>query len=400
MRRKPVPYKYAVKLLDVRRFTLYSLGNTPLIVLISDQVPSPEEVCAAIHDAVLERLINEEERERRSRHRPERKRPWSPTKTKAPFQDAVSRKVRKHTVEDELRIAETVIERLGTPWKPSKRGRKPHYSPKKLAAAILIKESRNLSFEKLSTELKNHNYDARTEEARERGEEPKSPCPSQLHWAMTKIPEKYLEKALQILNQMVAEEHAKLFGEENLNDYGIDSTEDTCTTLKEVMAAMKTKLHHQTVRYHILSQLETNTVVAVKATKNTRDARPLLKHVPPGSTVYMDADYDVEYNYEYGQKRGITLIVYPKLYDGKPYKGRHRRQAQKDFSEEKYGRRKLVERPIGNRKARDGGTLNYRRPDMQRKGLLLKYIAHNISAFFTQKAWQEELRPVQFPQKG
>ena len=27
--RKPVPYKYAVKLLDVRRFTLYSPGNTP-----------------------------------------------------------------------------------------------------------------------------------------------------------------------------------------------------------------------------------------------------------------------------------------------------------------------------------------------------------------------------------
>jgi hypothetical protein len=29
MHRKPVPYKYTVKLLDLRRFTLYSLGNTP-----------------------------------------------------------------------------------------------------------------------------------------------------------------------------------------------------------------------------------------------------------------------------------------------------------------------------------------------------------------------------------
>ena len=94
---------------------------------------------------------------------------------------------------------------------------------------------------------------------------------------MAKIPEKYLEKALQILNRIVAEEHAKLFGEENLNDYGIDSTEDTCTTLKEVVAAMKTKLHNQTVKYHILSQLATNTVVAVGATKTSGDARPLLK---------------------------------------------------------------------------------------------------------------------------
>jgi hypothetical protein len=56
---------------------------------------------------------------------------------------------------------------------------------------------------------------------------------------------------------------------------------------------------------------------------------------------------------------------------GSPTRGRHRLRAQKDFSGEKYGRRKLVERPIGNREALDGGKLNYRRPEMQRKGLLL-----------------------------
>ena len=122
--------------------------------------------------------------------------------------------------------------------------------------------------------------------------------------------------------------------------------------------AMKTELHRQTVKYGILARLVTNTVEAVVASKNTRDARSLLSYVPPGVTVYMDADYDVEYNYEYGQERRITLIVYPKLYDEKPYGGYHRHQAQKNFSKKKYGRRKLVERPIGNREARDGGTLN------------------------------------------
>lgn len=394
MRRKPVSYEYAVKLLDVKRFTLYSLGNTPLIALIQGQVPPLEEVYVDIHDAVLERLVSEEKREQRNKHRPKKKRPWSPTKTKAPFQDAVSIKARGHTLEDELKIAEAVIEKLGEPWETSKMGRKPRYSPKKLAAAILIKEARGLSLEKLSTELKNHNYDARTEEAKEKEGGYKSPCPSQLHWAMTKIPEEYLKKALQILDLMAVEEHTKLFGEENLKEYSIDSTEDTCTMLEEVMVSMKTELHHQTVKYHILARLAVNTVVAVEATKNTKDARPLLKHVPPGSTVYMDADYDVEYNYEYGQERGITLIVYPKLYGGKPYGGHHRRQAQKDFSKEKYGRRKLVERPIGNRETRDGSTLNYRRPDMRRKGLLLKYVAHNIRALFTQQDWQEVLQPV------
>ena len=54
-----------------------------------------------------------------------------------------------------------------------------------------------------------------------------------------------------------------------------------------------------------------------------------------------------------------------------------------------------MERPIGNRAARDGGTLNYRRPDTRRKGLTLKYIAHNLRALSTRLAWQEILRPAQ-----
>ncbi len=399
VRRKPVSYKYAIKLLDVQRFTLYSLGSTPLIACISDQIPPLEEVYTALHEAVLERLAQEAKREQRNKYRPERKRPWSPTKTKVPFQDAASKRARDHTLKDDLKIATAVVEKLGSPWNSSKMGRKPHYSPKKLVAAILVKEIRGgMSFESLSTELKNQGYDARTEEAKEKEEKgSRSPCPSQLHWAMTKIPEDYLKKALQILDQMAAEEHTKLFGEENLPEYSVDSTDDTGTTLKEVTVAMKTELHRQTVKYGLLVRLVTNTVVAVEASKNKRDARPLLSYVPPGATVYLDADYDVEYNYEYGQERRITLIVYPKLYGEKPYKGRHRHQAQKDFSKKKYGRRKLVERPIGNREARDGSTLNYRRPDMQRKGLLLKYIAHNIRALFTQQAWPEILRPVQFP---
>lgn len=179
VRRKPVSYKYAVRLLDVQRFTLYILGNTPLIAHISVQIPSLEEVYTDIHEAVLERLVQEARREQRNKHRPERKRPWSPTKTKAPFQDAVSKRARDHTLKDDLKIATAVVEKLGSPWNPSKMGRKPHYSPKKLAAAILVKEMRGgMSFETLSTELKNQGYDARTEEAKEKEEKgPKSPAP-------------------------------------------------------------------------------------------------------------------------------------------------------------------------------------------------------------------------------
>nr|MDO8075828.1 transposase [Candidatus Freyarchaeota archaeon] len=397
--RTPVSYKYALRLLDVRRFTLHSFGGTTLILLVSAPIPSVEEVCAAVEEIVLERLILEEEREQRSGHLPERRRPWSRTRTKAPLLDCVGREARRQNLKKRLEIVTAVVETLGEPWNPSGRGRKPKYSPKKLAAAVLVKETSNTSFERLAAELGDVGYDARTEEAKAKGEDSKTPCPSHLHWVMTKIPEDYLAKALELLDQMVAEEHARLFGEERPEEYSIDSTEDTCTTLEEARVAMRTVLQHQTVRYNILTRLVTNTVRAAEAppSRNTRDVRPLLNRVPPGAVVYMDREYDVEYNYEEGSKRGITLIVRQKLYRGKPYKGRFRREAQRAFDKGRYRRRKLVERPIGNRKTRDGGKLKYRRPDMRRKGLLLKYIAHNIHGWFMQLAWSRALQPVQAP---
>jgi len=55
--------------------------------------------------------------------------------------------------------------------------------------------------------------------------------------------------------------------------------------------------------------------------------------VPPGSTVCMDPEYDAPgTTCEYGFKRRITLIVRPRLRDGKPYGGRHRSQALREFS--------------------------------------------------------------------
>ena len=222
--RKPVSYGYVVKLLDVRRHSLHSLSDTPLVFIASQPTPSPEKVCADVHRAVLDRLTKEAEREARSRHLPKRRRPWSPVRTKAPLIDTVAKRARSRPLRDHLKVAEEVAERLGAPWEPSKRGRKPSFSPKKLAAILMVKELMGLSFEALSSELKAIDYDARTEEAKERGRGAKSPCPSHLHWALKRIPEEYLERALRLIDEMVVEEHARLFGTGRLSEYSVDST--------------------------------------------------------------------------------------------------------------------------------------------------------------------------------
>jgi hypothetical protein len=88
-------------------------------------------VCAATHEAVLERL-NKRGRKGEAQQTPTgEEETMVSNKNQGPLKDAVGRKTRKHTVEEELRIAEAVIERLGPPGNPQKRGRKPQLQPKK-----------------------------------------------------------------------------------------------------------------------------------------------------------------------------------------------------------------------------------------------------------------------------
>jgi hypothetical protein len=110
-------------------------------------------------------------------------------KNQGPLKDAVGREARKHTVEEELRIAEAVIERLGTPPETLKEGAKITLQPKKASRSNPHKRGKRLKLRKtLHNNSKTTTTTQRTEEARERGEEPKSPCSSQLHWAWPKSP--------------------------------------------------------------------------------------------------------------------------------------------------------------------------------------------------------------------
>ncbi|MHA1268018.1 MAG: hypothetical protein ACTSRS_22555, partial [Candidatus Helarchaeota archaeon] len=54
-----------------------------------------------------------------------------------------------------------------------------------------------------------------------------------------------------------------------------------------------------------------------------------------------------------------------------------------------YRSRKMVERPVGNMERRDGNKIHNKRPDMKRKGELLRAFAHNTKAYFMQEAWHE-----------
>ncbi|MHA1363623.1 MAG: hypothetical protein ACTSP1_13985 [Candidatus Freyarchaeota archaeon] len=115
----PVSYHYALRLLDVQRFTLYSLGNTPLMLVVSTPVPPVEEACTDVESVVLERVISEEQRMQHSSHLPERKRPWSAARTRAPLRDRVGREARSLHLREYLPLVENIITILRPPVEAS-----------------------------------------------------------------------------------------------------------------------------------------------------------------------------------------------------------------------------------------------------------------------------------------
>jgi len=352
-----------------------------------------EDLLNQINERIIKETTREILRDERNILRDERKQAWSPKRTKAPFYGRARGNSRIVSFQKVVELAEKVVDHLGTPWKESKRGRPPQFSSKKLTSALLVKHYFPLSFETLREKLLEIRLDCRKDTNNRRGV--KVPSTSELHWTLSKIPIKYLQEALRLLDDWTVELHTDLFGIEKLNKLGVDGTETTCIELEEYMSGLKKGLRRETNRVNALIRLVTNTVCEVKSSKkeNLRDLTKLLKCRKKSKRsisqleIYGDGAYDAEKNYEITSLNESELIVKPTKYTKKKPRGFFRKQGHTTFSARKYKIRKTVERPFGNISLRDGNKLWYKRPDMRQKGEILRFIAHNMKAYFMQEAW-------------
>ncbi|NVM52566.1 MAG: hypothetical protein HWN66_02600 [Candidatus Helarchaeota archaeon] len=400
----PVPLDYAIRLCNVDKFSLFSFSGRGFLGFLKASPKwdenSPhfiENLLNEVGEAIKDEVVKEILRDEKNQLRPEKKQLWNSLRTKAPFYDRARGKSKVNSFEDAIELAQKLVNQLGPPWKPAKRGRPPTYRSEKITSGLLAKHFSDLSFDQLRAELKKIRFDCRL------NPDPESefgiPSKSELHWAMMKIPEAYLEEALRLLDEWTAESHGDLFGTSELNKFGVDGTSIQCDTLEEALIAGHQRFRRTTDRLNLISRLVTNTVTEMSSSihENTKDLRKLLKMRKKSGRslhdmeVVGDKDYDVEYNYQYATQNHVTVTIKPKTYAGKPYKGRFRRKAQANFSNKNYKTRKKVERPFGNMEMRDGNKLHYKRPDMKRKGELLRIIAHNMKAYFMQEAWAQVL---------
>jgi len=340
-------------------------------------------------------VVDEILRTERNKLRPERKQAWSILRTKAPFYDRARRKAQVKSFEDMLELAQKVVDYLGPPWEQSTRGRPPFYNKEKMTSVVLTKHFFPYSFETLRAKLKEVRFDCRiSPESKRKG---RIPSKSQLHWVMMKIPEPYFQEAVRLMDEWAVDSHNALFGTTEVNKFGVDSTEIQCDPLEEALIAGHKRLRRTTDKLNFISRLVTNTISEISSSQheNTKDLRKLLKtrkeadRSIEGMEIIGDRDYDVEYNYRYAVENKVVVTIKPKLFAGKPYKGRYRRKVQANFSSKTYRSRKMVERPVGNMERRDGNKIHYKRPDMKKKGELLRAFAHNTKAYFMQEAWHE-----------
>jgi hypothetical protein len=345
--------------------------NIPSIMIPGDffvpfKVKIPEEaIIARLVDCAFDEVVQRVYTQERNALRSEKVRPWG-LRTYRPFrgqlQDA------KPSFSEMLRIAEEVIDEIGMPMSPKSRGRRRKYEWKQILAVLLCKGVQ--SFHDLERVLRDTGY------CKTGG---RTPCDSELHYVYSQIPEEWLDKALQYQDDKVTVLYAKF--DKFLNEFVIDGTGIPCDSLVVRVAALQKQLAKETEEITILTRLITNTVRAISSHTNKISA--LSASLEPGSIIYADPEYDVKENYSDAEWGKLDILVKPRDVAAKSaLRGSYMEKYARN--KDKYGRRKLGERPFGNAEKRS--LKCYYRKDKE-KGMKLYFCAHNILAYFSNEKW-------------
>ena len=115
--------------------------------------------------------------------------------------------------------------------------------------------------------------------------------------------------------------------------------------------------------------------IRAKPRHDIKDVKPLLRQVKNIKSASMDSAYDAESVFEYCWDRNIRAIVKPKK---NARKGFYRKKQRRNFTEEEYHRRSLIESGFGSLKRKYGGSVSAKRPKNLKAEIYCKAICHNL----------------------
>ena len=118
--------------------------------------------------------------------------------------------------------------------------------------------------------------------------------------------------------------------------------------------------------------------IRAKPRHDVRDVKSLLRQNSKFQKLFGDSAYDSEWLYETCFDKKIKTIIKPKK---NAKKGFYRRKQQKNYSDEEYPQRSLIESGFGSLKRKYGGDVSGRCAKAIKVEINCKAIAHNLSLY-------------------
>jgi len=133
------------------------------------------------------------------------------------------------------------------------------------------------------------------------------------------------------------------------------------------------------IKQSTLFDIENKTFIAIRVRAKPRhdinDAKYLLKRADIQTTLFGDTAYDAENLHQYCYERGIQTLIKPRK---NVRRGFYRKKQMKNYSEEKYHQRSLIEAGQGGEKRKYGGFTFAKDIKSIRAEAHCKAIAYNL----------------------
>jgi len=265
------------------------------------------------------------------------------------------------------------VKQLSPPWKPNKKGRKPH-DPKEVAAGCILKVGFNQTYDGIEAYLKD------SETFKQYFDD--LPGHSVIHRGMTNLSIKYIRKVMNRVTRFLRRKGMNI---------GVDSTgfrTGNSSTWYDIRIRRKNK-RKDCIKLHISVDIDTGIIHWFTMTPwNRHDSKEfenLIKHLPELGATFGDKAFPSRSNYQLvADKNGIPFLCFKGNVTNKargyPAWIIHIRKFKNDKETwmDTYHFRSIVESVFSSIKKRWGSFLRSRKKWMQKKELSLKVLSYNV----------------------
>jgi transposase len=235
-----------------------------------------------------------------------------------------------------------------------------HFGPKKYkfvhhALALLVKESLKCSFRRISKMLDLLDV--------------KVPTYSALCKCRKRIP-------LQLWNSLLKLTAGESSGFVAVDGTGFSRTNPSYHYVKRINRRKPIKSYNKlSALFDVVKKKFMALKIRIRPRHDMKDVKPLLKQVSSIKKLFGDSAYDAESLHEYCFWKNIQTLIKPKK---KVKKGGFRKLQRKNYSDEEYHQRSLIESGFGSLKRKYGGNVLARKAHGVKTEIYCRGICHNI----------------------